>query len=370
MLLSDRFQMSTAPPPPNTIGPPLPAETALNVRVTLLWIALPTLLSISLWAQAPQQPDPPKPSVKERVEALLERARHLSDIRSPDAPAFRLKATFSFIGDNLETVEGTYTETWTSNSQWRRETIIGNLRQIDVGAPGKHWLLYPDGFPVQANALPSLMAFLPPASLELDYSFIRERATPHLTAQCAYSRPVIENLQSVFCFEKTTGVLLERVFPEKRSRNNVVSSCEYGTFHGFGQYTFPREVVCFEDRHKKISANVVELTLEPPMDPALFDPPHGSIELGICSGKTVAPTLSMNEFMIPGLDPEHVAWLKIWFVVDIKGKVQDLRALRSAAKNSNAKTLASVRNWRFTPGTCDGRPMPMQLTLEIPSTPR
>jgi len=342
----------------------------MRLRSNLLSTAFLAWFVISLPGQEPQKPDAEKPSVQQRAEALLEHARHLSDIRAKDAPAFRLKATFSFIGDNLDPVEGTYTETWVSDSQWRRETVIGNLRQIDVAGPDKHWLVYPDGFPEQANVLPSLMAFLPPASLELEFSYIRERAAGDLTAECAFTRPVIQSLQFVFCFEKKSGVLLERIDPEKRLRNVVSSTCEYGTFRKFGDYAFPREARCFEDRHKKISASVVELSLEPPMDPALFDPPAGAIEVGRCSGKREAPSLSIDELEFPGLDPERIAWLRIWFVVDVKGKAQDIRVLHSASKVSNAKALETVRNWRFKPGTCDGKPMSMTMTMEVPSTPR
>ncbi len=337
----------------------------MNPRAIFLPIALLASLAISLLAQ-----EPPKPTVQERAEVLLNRARRLSDIRANDAPAFHLRATFSFTGDNLDPVEGTYTETWVSDTQWRRETVIGNLRQIDVAGPGKHWLLYPEGFPEQAGALPGLMAYLPSASLKPEFAFIRERTGTDVTAECAYSRPVIQTLQFVFCFEKRTGALLERAYPEKRPRNVVLASCDYGTFRKFGDYAFPREVICYEDRHKKIAASVVELSLEPPMDPALFDPPAGSIELGLCSGKSERPSLSINEFMLPGVDPERIAWLRIWFVVDAKGKAQDVRVLRSADKESNAKTLTTVRSWHFKPGTCDGKPMPMPMTLEIPSTPR
>jgi TonB family protein len=336
----------------------------MSRRAIFLPIALLASLAISLLAQ-----EPPKPTVQERAEALLDRARQLSDIRAKDAPAFRLKATFSFTGDNLDPVEGTYTETWVSDTQWRRETVIGNLRQIDVAGPGKHWLVYPDGFPDQANAVPSLMAYLPSASQNLEFALIRERTASDMTADCAFRRPVIENFQFVFCFEKKSGVLLERVSPEKRLRNVVRTACDYGTFRKFGDYTFPREVVCFEDRHKKISASVVELSVEPPLDPALFDPPAGAIEVGQCSGKREPPSFSMDELILPGLDPERMAWLRIWFVVDAKGKAQQIRVLHSASKVSNAKALDTVRSWHFKPGTCEGKPMPMTMTLEIPSTP-
>jgi hypothetical protein len=43
-----------------------------------------------------------------RGQALLERARQRSDIRAPNSPAFRLRATFSSVGKDLATVQGSY----------------------------------------------------------------------------------------------------------------------------------------------------------------------------------------------------------------------------------------------------------------------
>jgi hypothetical protein len=67
----------------------------MNFRV-LLAVAWVALLPMKSFTQ-----DVPK-----RAEALLEHARRLSDIRSPGAPAFRLEATFSFTGTDLETGSG------------------------------------------------------------------------------------------------------------------------------------------------------------------------------------------------------------------------------------------------------------------------
>ncbi|HET6179493.1 MAG TPA: energy transducer TonB [Candidatus Sulfotelmatobacter sp.] len=308
--------------------------------------------------------------VQARAEAMLVHARQLSDIRSPGAPAFRLQATFSFLGDNLEPVQGTYTETWFSDLQWRRETVIGDSRHIEIAGSTKYWRVYPDGFPAQAIRLPALMTFLPPASLQLSFASISEHATPSVIAECAYSRPVAQNQSFVFCFEKKSGVLLEKTLPEKRPRNVVSFSCEYGSFRKFGNYEFPHEVVCLEDRHKTISADIVDLSIEPPMDPALFTPPADAIELDRCFGKTVRPTLSDFDLMIPDVDLDRVAWITVWFVVDTKGRPQDLRILRSISKGSHEKALDKVRNSRFNPGTCDGKPIAMVTSLEIPSTPK
>ena len=301
---------------------------------------------------------------------MFAQARRLSDIRAKDAPAFRMKATFSFRGDELEPVVGTYTETWISDEQWRRETVVGGLHYVEVNHSGKTWLIYPEGFPARALTLSTMMELFPPEALKARFASIKQRVTSEVSANCAYSRPVIRSRQYAFCFEKQSGVLLEKVLPVKRPRNSTSLACEYGTFHRFGTYTFPREVVCYEDTHRVMDAKVAELELEPVIDPGQFDQPAGSIELDHCAGKSEPPSLSMNELMIPGLDPERATWVNVWFVVDAKGKAQNIRVQRSTGKVSHAKAIDALRSWRFSPGTCEGKPIATQMMMELPSTPK
>jgi hypothetical protein len=62
----------------------------MSLRRMLLPIALLYWFAALLPAQEPQKPGAQTPTVQERAEALMERARHLSDIRAKNAPAFRL----------------------------------------------------------------------------------------------------------------------------------------------------------------------------------------------------------------------------------------------------------------------------------------
>jgi hypothetical protein len=71
----------------------------MKVCAAFLLTALVTLLSAGSFAEDEQS----------KAQGLLERARNLSDMRSPSAPAFRLKATFTAITRDLATLEGTYT---------------------------------------------------------------------------------------------------------------------------------------------------------------------------------------------------------------------------------------------------------------------
>jgi hypothetical protein len=338
----------------------------MNLRVFLSVVCLAMLSSASL-AQNPAAPDDHPEDVQTRADALLLKARQLSDIRSPNAPAFRLKATFSFTGLDLQKVEGTYTEVWVSNSQWRREMVIGDLRHIEVGGGDKQWLVDPDRFPPQANKLATLMSVLPPASRGFEFASITEREMRDVTTECVATKSLGANLPLTLCFEKRSGMLLEKVSPETRPQNVIIFSCEYGSFRKFGDYWFPRQVRCFEDRHKNISADVVELSIETPVDPALFDAPKDAIELGQCSGKIVSPVPPPLPIPPPGLQLESQRRIRLWFVVDAKGRPQYLKPVPPSRKDSNESVLNWVQHWNFRPGTCDGKPIPMPMTMDVPA---
>ena len=310
--------------------------------------------------------------VQARAESMLQRARQLSDIRSPSAPAFRLIVTFSFVGNDLATTHGTYTEIRVSQNQWRREIVIGDLRQVDVGGVGKHWILHPDGFPSQASRLPAMMTPIPAASSHFDFASITETSASDVVAECAFTKPATDNLKSAFCFDKKGGVLLEKAFPERRPRNLVSASCEYGSFQKFGDYWFPHEAVCFEDRHKTIEARVVDLLAEPSPDPLLFTAPSGAIELSLCSDEMKPPVaVSMPRAVPPFVsrgEADRVT-VTLSLVVDTKGKPQNVRVLRPERKNYDDAALDAVRRWRFKPATCAGTPMSTEVNVVVDFAP-
>jgi hypothetical protein len=64
---------------------------------------------------------------------------------------------------------------------------------------------------------------------------------------------------------------------------------------------------------------------------------------------------------------DQIRWIRVWVVVDVKGRPQNIRVLGSVEKGHYEKTLNMVKSGRFKPGTCNGEVMAMALTLEIPS---
>jgi hypothetical protein len=212
------------------------------------------------------------PSEQASAETLLNRARQLSDIRAPGAPPFRLQATFSFIAKNLDTIHGTYIETWLSPSQWRRETIVDDAHRIEVHNGNRSW--FANGgpqFPTQA--IRATKMFDPfPNNTQLDIDSVTDR--PNL--QCVLLRLDARTKQA-FCIDKKTGVLIGTVEPQIVGARIGDYSCQYEKFQKFDGRWFPHQVECLIDRHRQIEGNVLELApTSPTPDPKLFNPPAGT----------------------------------------------------------------------------------------------
>jgi len=301
---------------------------------------------------------------------MMGRARYLSDIRTKSAPAFRLKATFSFTGKDLESAQGTYTEIWISGEQWRRETVVNAFHRIEVGTPNRIWRLdNSTNLPDTATRLPGLFNIFPPASESLEFDSITPTSDQRLEEECVTTKPGSHQERSAFCFEKKSGALLEVAVPEIRPMNANTYSCIYGTFRKFGDYLFPREMACFKDKHRMLEAKIEEITAEPSPDADLFKPPPGAIELGNCSTKQTHPTVTSSVDPVfpssgPGIQPESNS-VTLTVLVDMKGKPQDVTVTESGGKSFDESALKAVRQWRFQPGTCNGEPIPTQIGVVV-----
>jgi len=331
----------------------------MNLCAFLIAVCLALFGDLSFAQDVPAR-DTPAQNVQQRADAMMDKARRLSDIRAPNAPAFQLKATFSFTGPGLETVQGTYTEIRVSNLQWRRDTVVKDSRRLEVAGATKIWLLDDTkDFPQPAAQFPSLEDIFPSRTMSFEFESIADHPEMDPPAECAITKPDSRHLKSAFGFDKKSGVLLETIVPESRPANVVERSCDYALFRKFGDYWFPHEIACFEDRHRKLDAKVVDLSLQPAPDPALFTPTPGAIELGRCLAKPHPPRAVQApnpEWPVGSRDRNSQVMLSL--VIDSTGKVQNIKVVNSGGAPIDTAAVSAVRRWRFKPATCNGEPIP------------
>ena len=307
--------------------------------------------------------------VQKTAEGMMERARQLSDIRSPNAPGFRLNVTFSFIGKDLGTLQGTYTEVWMSNSQWRRETVVGNLRQVEIGGPASRWLV-DDGkdLPEPAAHIPALVEMFPSRNVKFEFE---SSWIPNSAVQCFLTKAVGEKHQRhAFCFDNDHHVLARSDSPQSVGDRVADYACDYNQFAKFGDYWFPREMQCRVNGHRQIDAKVVDLSPVSSLDSTLFRPPGGALEVGVCPANPIPPkAVSTPDPSLPRGILERQVSVSIWMIVDINGKPQDLRVSRSGGKEFDRSALEAVRGRRFKPAICNGQPISTHINVEIRFAP-
>jgi TonB family protein len=338
----------------------------MNARAMFLSIDLAALLAASAFAQAPQKPDLQKSEIQIRAEALMERARHLSDIRAKNAPAFRLKATFTFVGKDLDNKQGTYTEVWVSDSQWRRETVVNNFNRVEVGTRNKIWTLdNSKDFPDVASRLPDLMNIFPTAPATFAFESITDSTDQTSAEQCATTKPGSQQEQYRFCFDQKSGALLAKLSPDIRPKGTSDYSCFYGIFRKIGDSWFPREMACFEDKHRELEAKVEDLSLEPSPDAVLFNPPPGASERGRCSGTLTHPFPAHSPGPNFPMGVQQDSSVALSLIVDTQGKPQEVKVSRSGGTGFDEQAVTAVQKWRFKPATCDGDPMPTEIKVEV-----
>ena len=252
----------------------------MKVYAPFLLTAVVILLSGSSFAEDEQS----------KPQALLERARNLSDIRSPSAPAFRLKATFTAITRDLVTLEGTYTETWVSNTQWRRETVVGASRRVEVGGATGHWLLDSGPpLPDEVRRFSSLLEISPSWWQEFTFQPTTDHDVNGIAIRCVITSAGENGQRYALCFYRESGLLMQTTTPTRIGERLGDYSCLYANYQKFWQYFFPRELRCLQEGHRKLEGKVVELSLDPLPDPALFVKPAGAIELGNEADHPVPP---------------------------------------------------------------------------------
>jgi TonB family protein len=331
-------------------------------------LACVVLYSVVLFAQGPP-PTANMQDAQKQGESILAKARQLSDIRSPNSPPFHLKSTFTFADEGSSTRRGSYEEFWVSSSRWRREIAVGEVKHVEVRTNSMTYVIDNQSlFPAKAKQITSAIHIFPDGSAKLNFESIsnRENATPPV--DCLVTKPGTWQEKLAFCFEKKSGVLLERVYPVFRGRATLSRSCDYGEFKKFGADFVPREIVCFEGKTKIISAKVDELSDLASTTPDFFSPPSGAVESQVCTGVFHPPDPISTHNLDDGTVPPATGGLVVVSVlVDVKGVPQDFKIMTPEKKKYDEAALSAVKMWRFKPATCDGEPMPYAGEIQIDS---
>jgi TonB family protein len=62
---------------------------------------------------------------------------------------------------------------------------------------------------------------------------------------------------------------------------------------------------------------------------------------------------------------KHMGTVVLWLVVGPDGKPRDIKVLRTLGLGLDEKAIEAVKNWRFDPAKKDGKPVAVQINVEV-----
>ena len=305
-------------------------------------------------------------SEKEKAaDALLARARDLTDIRAEGGPAFHLRARVRLVNVPNGPVEGFYSEFRDSQGQWRNVLEMPDWKYIsvEIGKGGRVFRAgnarYMPYFEFRLRGLLSLFRrFKIPRG---GGTSIAQRRISGQPVTCLSSKK--KGAKNEFCFDLALGLLVRG-----QSRSGEFNwTYEYLNYLPFGDKQFPRLLRLKEQKRVFLEAEIEKLTTDIDLSAPLFTPPYNAEDWVECDDPTPAEALEKPEPRYPreARRARERGKVLVYIVVGTDGRVYNATPVRAEALSLAKSTLDTIsRRWRFKPAACGGKPLPMATFVE------
>lgn len=303
------------------------------------------------------------------AEALLARARELSDLKAKGSPPFDLDASFTLYNLAGDHTQGVYRLMWASPTEWRDEVLLPGHSTVAVEHAGESW--HTSVLPYtpylifqlrQALTFPSRLQVPPKEKL----TKVKEGKIDGVTAECVgyrYSHPRAR--VETFCFDHASGYLLSDVSRE------WYTTLELSDYKTVGSKSFPQTLRVLQNGQLIVEVKVLNVTPNFVVTPALFAPPPGihPSPSNHCTGTSIVPAqaLVQPEPRYPDYAKEHRIMGTVVMYGDIgkDGVPRGLDVLHSPAQVLTDASLAAVRQWRYAPARCGSAPMDVTTSIGV-----
>ena len=343
---------------------PSPDHSLLDMILDLHFVHRSVLFSgvaLLAWAIASSAAD-----LRSESEALLARARELSDIRALGRPGFHLRGVLRLVDVPNGPVEGTYEESRDPKGHWRRTIEVPDFKysMVETGDGRRIWHVgtqpYPPYFEFRLRQLLSMSRgpLIPRGEAVTNIS---TRTIQGRRVNCILSKR--KNIKREMCFDASTGVLVreqERVGDNKWTFG-------YFNYAPFGTKTIPRLVRQLEQNKTFVELEVVELNTATEPKPELFARPAKAVEWPACDDPAPPVALEMPKPRMPSAARRRHLRGKvvIYIVVGVDGRAYNATPVQADALSLAKATLDAVSlHWRFRPAMCNGVPRPTSMFVE------
>jgi hypothetical protein len=315
--------------------------------------------------------------------ALIVRATQLQKLLAPDTGPFRLRAHVKLFGLVEGTREGEYVLMAASQAQWFEQVRFPGYSELTGVYDGQAWrkrnvVDKPFRFHEVAQMLSPAYHLELPADARI--TKLSQKDIRGAKAFCIEASPTAElwqkdtartvaispvginkDTQVTLCFDADTGILLSAAYQAGLPR------FEYEGQVTLGNKVFPKVLRCFEGKDLAVEATIQELVKEEAQDPAGFAPPAGSEKWPHCTNSEppqLVEKKQLNEsVLVHGKAHRQYGTVYCLAEVGADGRIHDFAWLPGRAGAFAGAVKEAVKEWRYTPATCNGVPVPVTIYL-------
>jgi len=285
---------------------------------------------------------------------LLERARTVSKLQATE---FQAHLDLRLLGLISEPVPGRMEFARRPSGQWHREISIPNyFREIDNSGDG---VIYKDRtveyepWRVGFTYVLFFMATDPNPGKDVKWGKVHHDGS----TDCADAR--IRGYEEKWCFDAITGGL--------KSVDEFSMRSEFGEFQKVGDRLVPTSMRLYYKKKLAVEAQA-KWDFDTHLQDDLFKPSAGAVDWPSCAGMvmptedyTPDPEYPRGKPGVTGDDADVV----LYATIAADGKLRMPYVIESGGIEFDKAAAIKVREWRFHPATCDGKPVAVQIRVEV-----
>jgi TonB family protein len=308
------------------------------------------------------------------VQVFLDAANR-TDLRSTGSPPFELLSdiTLDIRGTRLN---GNYLLLWVSPDQWREEVVFPGYLRIKVKTASGIWLHRSLNYEVPSvvdldNAINFGEQLRRYAKLHPGKFKIRRALGTGVECSRVHTDGFVHQVDDFvhldasdedFCFSSGQPVLNTVLFPKGATLAPNLTSIEYSDFVPFGAKLYPHTIRLFSQNDPFLTLSVERLASLVQPRAADFAPPQDALFEATCTDPVKLKLLNQVLPVYPSGEAAagHTARVILYVLIAADGSVKRAHVVFPAPPDFDAAALAAVRQWRFRPESCSGKPTALE----------
>jgi hypothetical protein len=299
--------------------------------------------------------------------ALLARCADHASLRK-EGPFF-LQASLTFTSGK-KTTSGDLRLFWMNESKWREEINLGSYHEVRVGGEAQVWReRKSDDLPQaiwQLRGLLSMDRNAIPGSQE-SVGDVRNYKADTGETRCVQIVNGIWKSQREICIDPANLVIVH----ERETQQGITVERHYSDAKKAGARQFPAKWIS-KVGDAELVVRVDRLILRPPLPPELFTPLPTVRATPGCLVPDEPPELMRKvspDFRSLNARAEGKSAIFFYGTIEQDGSVSITKGLGNNDSWANQSAMEALRQWKYKPARCQGKPVPVQSFFRVQLDP-